>query len=529
MKKTLLFFFTLVSFYSFSFSRETNRFELYFGTSFSCATPANSSEISIDSLAIATFFTKYSKLKNYESQVFEVYRKNHNQAVWFPTNKINELGSLLYKNLGNLADDGLQITMPYKEKLDVYFTQSSEGSAPDVELELLMSSAYFFYTQHVFQGLDDKRTTDLGWYIPRKKQSFVSYLDTLTQNPNLLSHDERKMFKQYYRLRDALKKHRLIEAKGKWQPIVMMNSNSIGVGTSSSVVYKIRERLCLLDYLKTNSKSLKYDKELLQAVWKYKKNMGITVDDLITSRLVASLNVPIADRIKSIIFNMERCRWISSDFNQAEEYIFINIPSYEMNYFKARQVILNSKVVVGKVMNQTVIFSGMMQYVVFSPYWNVPKSIIDKEITPAIKKNKNYLAQHNMEWNDGNIRQKPGPKNSLGLVKFLFPNSNSIYLHDTPSKSLFKEEKRAFSHGCIRLEKPIELAYLLVKDDKNWTMEKLNNAFHSDKEIWYTLKNKIPVYIGYFTSWVNENDEVQFYDDVYARDECLTPYLYSEQ
>jgi murein L,D-transpeptidase YcbB/YkuD len=102
-------------------------------------------------------------------------------------------------------------------------------------------------------------------------------------------------------------------------------------------------------------------------------------------------------------------------------------------------------------------------------------------------------------------------------------------LHDTPSKSLFKEEKRAFSHGCIRLEKPIELAYLLVKDDKNWTMEKLNDAFHSKKEIWYTLKKKIPVYIGYFTAWVNDSDEVQFYDDVYARDECLTSYLFSEQ
>ena len=528
MKNTLLYCFILVSFYSFSIGRETKKRELSFGTSFSRATTVSSSKISMDSLSIAAFFTKYPKLKNYELQVYEVYRKNHNQSVWFPSNRITELGSLLYKNLSNLADDGLQITMPYKEKLDLCFTQSNEEKGVAVEIELLMSSAYFFYTQHVFQGLDDKRTTDLGWYIPRKKQSFVSYLDTLVQNPNLLLHDERKMFKQYYRLKDALKKYRLIEAKAKWQPIVMMNSNSIAVGTSSSIIYKIRERLCLLGYLQTNSKSLKYDKELLQAVWKYKRNNGLQLDDLITSRLVASLNVPISDRMKSISFNMERCRWISSDFNQAEEYIFINIPSYEMNYYKAKQVVLNSKVVVGKVMNQTVIFSGMLQYVVFSPYWNVPKSIIDKEIMPAIKKNKNYLAQHNMEWNDGNIRQKPGPKNSLGLVKFLFPNSNSIYLHDTPSKSLFNKEKRAFSHGCIRLEKPIELAYLLVKDDKNWTMEKLNNAFHSKKEIWYTLKNKIPVYIGYFTAWVTENEEVQFYDDVYARDECLTTYLFNE-
>jgi len=530
MKKTLLYFFFAVSFYSFSINGEKKI--IVFSNeiiNIDATQEKNISEIPMDSLAIVIFFNQYPKLKGCESQVFEVYRTNHYHSVWFVNNKINELGILLYQNTGNLFEDGLQIKVPYKEKLDVFFSQSNEERSVDTEIELLLTSLYFFYTQHVFQGIDDKSTADLGWFIPRKKLSFVTYLDTLMRNPKLLSHDESKMFKQYYRLKDALKKYRLIEAKGKWQPIVMTNSNPIVVGSKSSVVYKVRERLHFLGYLKTDNKSMKYDKELSQAVWKYKKNNGITVDDFITPRLVASLNVPMADRIKSIIFNMERCRWISSDFNQAKEYIFINIPSYEMNYFKEGKTLLNSKVVVGKVMNQTVIFSGMLQYVVFSPYWNVPKSIIDKEIAPAMKKNKNYLAQHNMEWNDGNIRQKPGPKNSLGLVKFLFPNSNSIYLHDTPSKSLFKEEKRAFSHGCIRLEKPIELAYLLVKDDKSWTMEKLNKAFHSNKEIWYTLKHEIPVYIGYFTAWVNEYDEVQFYDDVYARDECLTTYLFGEQ
>ncbi len=530
MKNTLLYFFFAVSFYSFSINREKKILVFSRDMNNNDAPLIKSScEIKIDSLAIVDFFTQFPKLKGCESQVFEVYRINHYQSVWFDNNKINELGILLHQSSENLFEEGLQIKVLYKEKLDVFFSQSNEERSVDTEIELLLTSLYFFYTQHVFQGIDDNSTTDLGWFIPRKKQSFVTYLDTLIRNPKLLSQDESKMFKQYYHLKDALKKYRLIEAKGKWQPIVMTNSNPIVVGSKSSVVYKVRERLHFLGYLKANNKSMKYDKELSQAVWKYKKNTGITVNDLITSRLVASLNVPMADRIKSIIYNMERCRWISSDFNRAKEFIFINIPSYEMNYVKEAKTILNSKVVVGKVMNQTVIFSGMLKYVVFSPYWNVPKSIIDKEITPAIKKNKNYLAQHNMEWNDGNIRQKPGPKNSLGLVKFLFPNSNSIYLHDTPSKSLFKEEKRAFSHGCIRLEKPIELAYLLVKDDKSWTIEKLNKAFHSKKEIWYSLKHEIPVYIGYFTAWVNEYDEVQFYEDVYARDECLTTYLFSEQ
>ena len=142
-------------------------------------------------------------------------------------------------------------------------------------------------------------------------------------------------------------------------------------------------------------------------------------------------------------------------------------------------------------------------------------------------KNKKYLSQHNMEWNEGNIRQKPGPKNSLGLVKFLFPNSKSIYLHDTPSKNLFSEEKRAFSHGCIRLEKPKELANLIMKGDKNWSPEKIDAAMNKGKETWYALKNKIPVYIGYFTAWVDNEGDIHFYDDVYSRDARLASLIFT--
>ena len=176
---------------------------------------------------------------------------------------------------------------------------------------------------------------------------------------------------------------------------------------------------------------------------------------------------------------------------------------------------------VGTTLNKTVIFSGKLSYIVFSPYWNVPSSIVQKEILPALKKNENYLTEKNMEWYDGGIRQKPGPNNALGLVKFIFPNSNNIYLHDTPSKSLFKEENRAFSHGCIRVAKPVELDNAILENDRNWTPQKIITAMDSGKELWYALKNKIPVYIGYFTAWVDENDAICFYKDIYDRDNRL--------
>jgi murein L,D-transpeptidase YcbB/YkuD len=299
-------------------------------------------------------------------------------------------------------------------------------------------------------------------------------------------------------------------------------------GDSAQAIAQIRNRLFILGDLETDSKSAVYDDELATGILKYKKRNGSLENKVITQKIIASLNIPIAERVKTIMVNMERCRWIATDISKAKELIVINIPSYQLTYFKDGKPVLHSRVVVGKAMNKTVIFSADLKYIVFSPYWNVPKSIIEKEIKPGIAKNPNYLAEHDMEWEKGTLRQRPGPKNSLGLVKFLFPNNNSIYLHDTPSKNLFNEEKRAFSHGCIRIAKPKELANLILKDDKKWTPEKIEAAMNAGKESWYALKTKIPVYIGYFTAWVDNEGVLHFYDDVYERDERLSTMLFEE-
>jgi murein L,D-transpeptidase YcbB/YkuD len=222
---------------------------------------------------------------------------------------------------------------------------------------------------------------------------------------------------------------------------------------------------------------------------------------------------------------MERCRWISPEFARAKAYIVVNIPSFKLNLIRNGKSELESPVIVGKYVTKTVIFSGMLSYIVFSPYWNLPQSIINKEVKPGMAKNKNYLEAHNMEWNNGQVRQKPGKNNSLGLVKFIFPNSNDIYMHDTPVKSLFARESRAFSHGCIRVGKPRDLAIALLEDDPNWTPQKIDAAMHAGKENTYVLKNKIPVYIGYLTAWVNQQGEINFYDDIYENDERLARLL----
>jgi murein L,D-transpeptidase YcbB/YkuD len=435
----------------------------------------------------------------------------------------------LYDKISNLELEGIKTTVPYQEKLEALFQLSNEEQKPNVTDELLISSLYFFYAEKVLKGIDSKKIKEIGWYLPQKKQSYVNYLDSIISKPALINQNEKEVLGQYYRLREVLQKYRAIEQKGGWGTIVLAEGvKSLNPGDSSQSIGQIRKRLFITRDLTSDSKSNLYDDALKTGILAYKKRNGFSENSSISPKHIENLNISVASRIKTIMVNMERCRWISTTVSNAKSFIVINIPAYQLTYFKGGKPALVSKVVVGKTLNKTVIFGADMRYIVFSPYWNVPRSIIKKEIEPAMAKDPNYLSKHDMEWNGGNIRQKPGPKNSLGLVKFLFPNSNAIYLHDTPSKGLFNEEKRAFSHGCIRVAKPKELANLILKDDKNWSPQKIEAAMNKGVESWYSLKTKIPVYIGYFTAWVDTDGNIQFYDDIYSRDERLAAILLEE-
>ena len=488
------------------------------------------SKIPFDSTLVVPFFEKYPYLIQFKKEVVTLYRKHKHQYIWFDEKGINEIGDLLYDKINNMQNEGLPASVPYKEKLEELRQLSEDLKKPDLETELLISSLYFFYANKVYKGLDANKSKQLGWHLPRKKLSYINYLDSILVKPSLIDKDEKEVLGEYYRLREVLQKYRKIEKEGGWNTIEYKPKlKSLKPGDTARTITQIRKWLFSTGDISMDSKSNTYDTELKAGILKFKNRFNFTPDSLITPKHIAVMNVSITERIKTIMVNMERCRWISNDISKAPEFIVINIPSYQLTYFKNGKLALISKVVVGKTMNKTAVFSANMQYIVFSPYWNVPKSIIRKEILPAIAKNSNYLAKHDMEWNGDNLRQRPGPKNALGLVKFLFPNSNSIYLHDTPSKSLFDEEKRAFSHGCIRIAKPRELAQLILKDDPNWTPEKIDAAMNSGVESWYTLKNKIPVYIGYFTAWADNEGVIHFYDDVYGRDDQLASLLFEDK
>lgn len=485
-------------------------------------------QVSFDSIEIAKFYSKYEKFKDFEPELRELYNRRKFHFIWFDQAGRTDFAEVLYNRINQIKSDGVLIDVPYKKQVDSIF-QNSQGKKATVASDLLISSMYFFYTKNVLQGLDSKKSKETGWYLPREKMSFVSYLDTLLNNPYLIKRDKSEMIGQYYLLKNNLAKYRKIEDKGGWTVIdIPEKYKSLKVGDSSTIIQQVRKRLFEGGVLDIDSKSAIYDEQLAEVIKKHELRYRRKSTSDISLKLLKELNIPVAERIKTIIVNMERCRWISPEIMNSPELIAVNVPSFRMQYIKDKKSVLESNVVVGKEMNETVIFSGQMSYLVFSPYWNIPRSIIEKEIKPGIKANENYLEKHNMEWNNGNIRQKPGPNNSLGLVKFMFPNSNNIYLHDTPAKSLFKRDDRALSHGCVRVEKARELAIAILKDDPNWDEEKIDKAMKAGTEKSYTLKRKIPVYIGYFTAWVDATGEIAFYDDIYNKDQRLASMLYLE-
>jgi murein L,D-transpeptidase YcbB/YkuD len=481
--------------------------------------------IPLDTTRFAAFFAKHPDFKQFEKEVRELYSK-HPHYVWQDKGGLIEFADVIHNRVNQLDNEGLELKIPYKEELNAVFDDFK--NTPDTNSELLISSMYFYYTKNVLEGLDASKSKELGWYLPRQRVDYVAYLDTLMLDPKLIKRDESELFSQYYSLRKGLKKYREIEKKGGWGTIALDEGvKSLKEGDSAAAVVQIRKRLALEGYLKNDSGKSVYDSELLEGLKAYEARHNRGFDGKIGPAIVREMNMSVAQLIKTITVNMERCRWISPSMDKAPEVIAVNIPSYRLVYFKKGKPAFTSKVVVGKELNKTVVFSGMMSYLNFAPYWNVPTSILNKEIKPAIAKDANYLSKHNMEWHDGRVRQKPGGENSLGKVKFMFPNNNNIYLHDTPAKSLFNKDDRAFSHGCVRVEKARDLAIMITKEDGNWTEDKVDKAMNAGKESTYSLKKKIPVYIAYFTAWADENGNVAFYEDIYKRDDRLAGLLYA--
>lgn len=482
--------------------------------------------LQFDSNNIADFINKFSKLSPYKKQLDSFYSGRRYAFAWFDAKGLIAQAANLYNHIENIKSEGLPDNLPYKNEFKTLMQKEGKDSAnkPSVNTELMLTTQYFIYAENVWMGLNQQETKNIKWYLPRNKLLYEQLLDSLIMGKNIL--DDAPVYRQYSLLKNYLKKYRDIQAAGGFL-IIPAGKKMYKIGDSSATIIAIRKWLFKTgDLIEDNIGNI-FDTALETGVKNFQQRIGTKEDGVITAALINEMNVPIEKRIEQIIVNMERSRWVPVSL--VTNYLVINIPEYRLHAYENNNLVWSMNVVVGKPMHETVIFSGDIKYVVFSPYWNVPTSILKKEVLPGIKKNPNYLSQHQMEWNGNGVRQKPGPDNSLGLVKFLFPNSYNIYLHDTPAKSLFGESDRAFSHGCIRLAEAQKLANYLLQNDATWTPKKIDDAMHTGKEQTVTLTKSEPVFIAYFTSWVDRQGRLNFRKDTYGRDKALAAMLLNKK
>lgn len=485
-------------------------------------------QFEIDSTRFAGFFAKHPLYKEFQDEMQALYRKESFKYIWYDGEGRSEVADVLYDRARQIGAEGVPVPLPYAERYANIFSDRSEK--PNLDSELLISAMYFFYAGKTIAGMDPATSKKHGWYLPRERVALVNYLDELLQDPDKIKKDEDENPQIYYQLRKGLQRYREISRNGGWGTISLPEGKQkIHPGENVPSVAQLRKRLALTGEFSGAEEGTVYDEPLVAAVKALQVRNGLNADGVVDKVMIDALNIPVAERIKTIVVNMERMRWLPDKISDLDEYIGVNIPAFQMHYVRDGKTVLTSRVIVGDEANNTVVFSGRMSYLVFSPYWNIPKSIVNEEIMPALEKDPQYLEKNDMEWNGEQLRQRPSDANSLGRVKFMFPNGNNIYLHDTPAKSLFKKEDRALSHGCVRVQKARELAIRILEGDKKWNVEKIDAAMRSASEQQYSLNRKIPVYIAYFTAVADENGFVAFFDDIYKRDNRLAKQLYNDK
>jgi L,D-transpeptidase YcbB len=355
-------------------------------------------------------------------------------------------------------------------------------------------------------------------------------------------------FGGYHRTQAALVRYTEM-ARGTTVEALAVPAKAIRPGERYADAAALGRRLALLDDLPPNAAPPAdtdvYGGALVEGIQRFQRRHGLDEDGQLGPGTVRELNVPLPDRVRQLQLALERWRWLPSEFSSPP--IIVNIPDFRLRVPDASgNVAMEMRVVVGKAApTQTPVFSRDMTYVVFRPYWNVPPSIRRAEIVPAIQRDRNYIAAKGYEVTtpaggivtDGpisddvlaqlkagrlDVRQKPGPANALGLVKLIFPNEFNVYLHSTPSAALFARSRRDFSHGCIRVEKPAELAVWVLRNNPDWTLERVNAAMQAGPDnVTVKLDRPVPVFIVYATALAYQNGEVHFYDDIYGHDADL--------
>jgi len=427
-----------------------------------------------------------------------------------------------------------------------------------VSLEFKISQLYKGYTDYAYFGsinwgafnarISNLMVNDVSteWVLHRPEVYPAKMLGNAALGISLKKQLGKAVPKAYHykELQKELKRYMTIREDGGWEQVLIFEK--LKPGRHSEGVYSLRDRLRVTgDYISCDESDEDnyYDQCLQKAVKHFQVRTGLKQDGVVGGVTLKELNKSIDDRITTIRLNLDRLKWLNE--RASRRHVIINIPDFQLYFEEDGKLIQTMGVITGKPKHPTPIFSDMVEIIVLNPYWNVPKSIIQKEMIPKLLRNPNAMVKQGIEIRAGwgknaekvsggsvdwsqyrysktmpyRFAQLPGYKNALGKVKFLFPNKFSVYMHDTPTKHLFKKNRRAFSHGCIRLEKPRELLRTFSTFNDNIDFDKSQKVLKGKKNSYLKLQEKVPVDVVYLTAWVDYDGKLQFRNDVYKYDE----------
>lgn len=503
----------------------------------------------IDSVQIKSALAKLQVARRFHESVFVVYAKNQWHPIWLDKNGFNQHASLAAGFFWKFISAGLIDKSSFLPEMQQAFGECLSARVYPIknltESDIVFTIQCLIFLSELIEGKQMLIASQPEWYIPARKFSADTIIRSFGFPESILLHSP--VHQQLIGLTGALNQLQSLERRGGLKPIAFKSGTALP-GDSNIVIPKIRRWMKDYGVFNGDLNSTAFDSEFETALRLTRKSLGLKDTSLVDLMLIQKMNVPVKERIRTIRINMERWKWLPPD--SSSTFIRVNIPDFTLEVVDQGVVIKKMKVIVGTAANHTIMFSDVIEHVVFSPYWNVPNSIFEKELWPIIRKNHSYLEKNEMEivgskgtvdphkvaWHHYTgrsfpyrIRQKPGPQNALGLVKFSFPNPYGIYMHDTPNKELFEVQKRTFSHGCIRIEEPKWLAGYLLRGKTEWTSATMDSAMTSKNEQFVKLDQPMPVFITYFTSWVNNAGVLQFRDDVYGHDAKMAQNMFDKK
>ncbi|MBD8487828.1 L,D-transpeptidase family protein [Echinicola sp. CAU 1574] len=492
--------------------------------------------------------------------LLKFYTNRDFQEAWTQKGRLSENAQKLLGQIEEARFDGLTPEEYHLSEIKDFINEFSlknenESSLHLAYIDLILSDAYLKLATDLYRGKVSQEALKTDWEIQpkRMKLKFEEELESALKSGKLTENLKGfwPVFKVYPRMRESLRAYHKMEQNDAIDWNKISGNKVLKVGEYGKVVADVRKRLWFWKDLKeyTPEEVELYDSAMMEGVLHFQKRNGLTADGVVGKDTYDALNETPAALIKKVAVNLERMRWLP-DTVMDNRFVVVNIANFQLDLVQQNglDTIFSSPVIVGRQYHTTPIFNGEMSYIVLSPTWTVPSSIIRNEMIPKIKKDPNYLNRNHLkiltysgqevnpsaiDWSKTSsksfpymIRQSPGPHNSLGLAKFIFPNKHNVYIHDTPSKSLFSKDIRAFSHGCIRVQNPERLAEVILEDNKDWGHKEIEAAMHSGRETTVMLKEKIPVVLLYLTFWTDESGNPHIRKDIYERDRRISEALF---